>query len=453
MTAVAATIAVAVGAAGAAPSLAGTDSGTELVLRGRGHGHGVGMTHDGALALGVQGKSAEQILALFYPGTTLGRASATVRVLVHDGAGTAQVRLPAGGVLRPDKGPVAGLPLRLAPGAVVTVSASAGRVAATASPSAGAAPVTASAPGALLVIPESSAELGGRSHRGLLRVLGTQGRLRGVVHVDVESYLRGMGEVRDATWPQASLRAQAIAARTYAIHAVRYSPRDPDFDLYSDDRSQVYLGAHAEYSAMSRAVEATTGRVLRYDGAIANAVYSTNGGGVTATPLEGFGRGPRHPYLTAVRYPTRDPLAWTHRQPLGQVARELGYRGRITAFDVVRNGPSGRALTVRVSGTAGRVDLTGLAVAERLGLRSTLFTVAAPASSRPARRPTMLPRLAPGVEAAPLRAAAALPATTSPASTPSRRAESVLAGLLLAGALTALLRQPELRRQKRGGSV
>ena len=75
------------------------------------------------------------------------------------------------------------------------------------------------------------------------------GPLHFVDHIDVEQYLRGMGEVRNPSWPKASLMTQAIAARTYALRSV-------GGELCDYDRCQVYLGANAEYGAMDKAVSA-----------------------------------------------------------------------------------------------------------------------------------------------------------------------------------------------------
>ena len=86
--------------------------------------------------------------------------------------------------------------------------------------------------------------------------------------VDVEQYLRGMGEV-PASWPAAALQAQAIAARTFAVRAAAGGKT-----LCDDQRCQVYIGANNEHPATSAAATATRGQVLTYQGALAEAVYS-----------------------------------------------------------------------------------------------------------------------------------------------------------------------------------
>src|SRR5437016_4771770 len=56
-----------------------------------------------------------------------------------------------------------------------------------------------------------------RQYRGQLEFTAADGPLRVVNHLDVEDYLRGMGEVLDPDWPSVSLQAQAVASRTYAL--------------------------------------------------------------------------------------------------------------------------------------------------------------------------------------------------------------------------------------------
>ena len=197
--------------------------------------------------------------------------------------------------------------------------------------------------------------------------------LRLVNELDVESYLRGMGEVRDPSWPPASLRAQAIAARTYALRAMATSG-----EICADERCQVYLGQQAEYPAMDEAVLRTAGQVLTFAGQLASTFYSANGGGVSASREEGFGPTAEgsptaFPYLRAARYPTGDPNPWSVTIALDQVADRLRYPGELSSVTVARTGPSGRALTVALEGSAGGRTVPGIEFARALGLRSTLF--------------------------------------------------------------------------------
>ena len=210
----------------------------------------------------------------------------------------------------------------------------------------------------------------GHRYRGVLQAVAGDG-LRLVNHVDVEQYLRGMGEVRNPSWPPAALRAQAIAARTYAMRAMAGGG-----ELCDTQQCQVYLGAQAEYGAMDKAVTATSGQVLMFRRALASTVYSANGGGFSASPEEGFGTpGAGYPYLRPAAYPTNDPGPWSLTVALRDVAARIGYRGRISAVRAQTAGPSGRVLQVTAEGTGGVRTVSGIEFDKALGLRSTMFTV------------------------------------------------------------------------------
>ncbi|MGH8973503.1 MAG: SpoIID/LytB domain-containing protein, partial [Acidimicrobiia bacterium] len=359
-----------------------------VVLEGSGWGHGVGMAQDGAYWMGRAGIDTAGILGQFYPGTRTARAGGPVRVAVAaTRPGDALLAFPGGGEIRDARtGPLAaGFPLRIPPGGQVLVRYDGGRysaqpLAGAGSPGPPSEPGTApSTPRTLWAIPRPGTTVAlpatGHRYRGMIEAVGLPGGpgLRLLNEVDVEAYLRGMGEVRDPSWPPASLRAQAIAARTYALRAMATSG-----EICADERCQVYLGQQAEYPAMDEAVVRTSGLVLTFAGQLASTVYSANGGGESASREEGFGpaaAGPPadYPYLRAAPYPTRDPDPWSVVVALERVAARLGYPGELSSVSVVEAGPSGRALRVALDGSAGTRTVTGIEVARALGLRSTRF--------------------------------------------------------------------------------
>ena len=395
-----------------------------LVAEGRGHGHGVGMSQDGAYWMARDGATLGQILGHFYPGTSAGTASGNVRVVVLDAPdGHTLLGFPSGGDVRsPESGTQhPGFPVKVPAGGAVVVRIAGGRYhvepAGTAggaaaptqlppvgssttttlappgdtsttssttttapgappppSPEAGSAP---SSPDALWAVPADFGTVAVPArharYRGVTEVNagGPDGPLRLVNRVHVEDYLRGMGEVRDPSWPQAALQTQAVAARTYALRAMAVSG-----ELCDTQRCQVYLGHQAEYGAMDEAVRSTAGMVLTYGRGLASAVYSASGGGVSATPQEGFGTpNDGYPYLRAAPYPTPDPRPWHAEVSLADVAARAGYPGALERVEVAEAGPSGRAITVRLHGDAGTRDVVGVTFARALGFRSTLYTV------------------------------------------------------------------------------
>ena len=299
-----------------------------------------------------------------------------------------------------------------------------------------------------------------RRYRGALEALAAPGALRLVNQLDVEQYLLGMGEVRDGSWPAAALQAQAIVARTYALRAMAASG-----ELCDTDRCQVYLGQQAEYGAMDEAVAGTRGRVVVYGIGLASTVYSANGGGISATPEEGFGTSAKaYPYLRSVRYTTGDPGPWTMRVGLSDIAARFTYKGEVTGVRITKTGPSGRATEVTLDGSAGSQTLEGTRFATGLGLRSTLFAFRIEqADTAPPPPPPADILQAPPDQLAPASAATTdAPAATASESTsvsrrlhvkpaPDRRLLIVLSALALAAVMSgaAATRRPHAAPVKR----
>ncbi len=209
----------------------------------------------------------------------------------------------------------------------------------------------------------------GRRYRGSIELQNRGGSIKVVNVVDVEFYLLGMGEILSRDWPAATLQAQSIAARTYAIRMMGTVG-----EVCPTQACQVYLGAQVEYQQMNAAVAATRGKVVTYKGALANTFYSASGGGTVADPSEGFGGNVSVPYLKAGAYPTGDLKSWTVTMSLGEVARRVGYRGSPSSVAITKVGPSGRAKEVTVYGSAGALKVAGPRFDAALGLRSTFFT-------------------------------------------------------------------------------
>src|SRR5262249_16941985 len=120
---------------------------------------------------------------------------------------------------------------------------------------------------------------------------------------DLEQYLDGVvGREMPAKWGDdapAALQAQAIAARTYAMANAK--PASP-YDMFADQRSQVYGGVAAEDPRTIAAVDATRGQVLTYNGGLITAYYFSTSGGRTESVQNVFGSTPV-PYLVSVPDP------------------------------------------------------------------------------------------------------------------------------------------------------
>ena len=129
---------------------------------------------------------------------------------------------------------------------------------------------------------DSTVYLNRRRFRGSIDIIRTEDlKLMVVNHIDVEDYLRGVlyHEVSH-WWPMEVLKAQAITARTYALYQKSVS-KSRDYDLTSDIYSQVYGGKFSEKWRTDRAVKASRGKVLTFNGKIFPTYYHATCGGHT----------------------------------------------------------------------------------------------------------------------------------------------------------------------------
>lgn len=368
------------------PRVALGASSTLYTISGRGFGHGIGMSQYGAEGYARRGWSYRSILAHYYTGTTLGTASnMTLRVLLRDGASLITVTSSRRFSLYDER---RRRRTYLAAGNVLVIT-----------PRSGAFRVTNLTTGRrvgyyvgpLRIMPGSafvrmlSTNANGRgrlSYRGWLRLLMRSSRLRVVNYVPLESYLRGVvPKEMPASWNANALRAQSVAARSYAIANRRTSG---DFDLYATTASQYYGAVPAERSATTRAITATKGIVLRYRGGIIPAYFHSSSGGMTednenvwSGSALAWARGVSDPYDTISPYHAwpENPIRLT---PATLDAR-LGslVKGRLWAAIVTGRGTSPRATRLKIGGSGGARYVSGSTVRSRLGLRSTWFLVRA----------------------------------------------------------------------------
>jgi len=159
--------------------------------------------------------------------------------------------------------------------------------------------------------------VGGKEYRGEMQlILNARGRIDVVNALPLEQYLRGVVpmELSPGVYPaMEALKAQAVAARTYAL-AHRRQSRDADFDLRDDTRSQVYGGLTAERDLTNRAIEETHGIVALYtndEGKLVpiEALYTANCGGRTENNEVIFGGKPLAYLRSVACQPDRQTLA------------------------------------------------------------------------------------------------------------------------------------------------
>ena len=123
------------------------------------------------------------------------------------------------------------------------------------------------------------------------------GGLHAVLAINMEDYLCGViaYEMSDS-WPVEALKAQAVAARTYAMRS-KWNAGNRDYDVVDTTGDQVFRGYNPEYMNVAEAVRATAGVVGIYGGGFATCYYTASNGGETALPSDAWGDGGDYGYL------------------------------------------------------------------------------------------------------------------------------------------------------------
>lgn len=330
------------------------------VVPGKGFGHGVGMSQYGAYGYAKHGRGYKEILKHYYEGVRIGKANTReVRVLL-DVAGSLRF-----------SGADRACGRDLSPGKEYLFTTSASRV--TLRKGNGAKLEGCGREGAASGGSAVSYE-GVGAYRGKLVGRNVGGSLYAINEVSIEGYVRGVipNEMPSA-WPQQALRAQAVAARSYAL-ATRLN--GDGYDLYDDTRSQVYGGRSSETARTNDATRATAGEVIKDSGEIATAFFFSTSGGRTENSEFGFAGGSPRPYLKSVRDPF-DDVSPVHRWRLSFSNSEMEsklsglFSGNLRRIRITKTGVSPRIVKARVVGSSGSSVVTGDTLRFRLGLRST----------------------------------------------------------------------------------
>ncbi len=151
----------------------------------------------------------------------------------------------------------------------------------------------------IIVEPKEIVLLNGLPYRGRLILKRKAGSFMAINELGLEDYLRGVVACEmGAGAPVEALKAQAVAARSYAL-ANMGKHKSEGYDLVSTIYDQVYRGVKAEYESTDEAVRETRGLVLVYRGKPAEARYHSTCGGKTAGASEILSGG-RLSYLRGV---------------------------------------------------------------------------------------------------------------------------------------------------------
>jgi stage II sporulation protein D len=255
------------------------------------------------------------------------------------------------------------------------------------------------------IVVSSQAGWGRRAvYSGALDIAPAAGRLRVVEHVDLETYIAGVVAAEmPSSFPLEAAKAQAVAARTYALRYLGGHARD-EADLCARVHCQAYGGMPSPRSTAAEAARETAGRVLSWNGMLVDALYHSACGGATAAAWD-VRQGKLLPYLRGAPdmpgysqfeepYCGRDHrLAWTKRFSLREAQRLVSSNlprvlgqpdlspGKLESLSVVESPRSGRVAWLEVATSTGVHRVRGDAIrwvfgtgrAGPVGLRSTAF--------------------------------------------------------------------------------
>jgi len=360
---------------------------------GSGYGHGLGMSQWGSYGLALDGWKHPEILTHFYSGTRLREAQevpATLRIGLVQGRDRVRLEAVAGPVdLRAGGRKVGDTIATIPAGETWTVRVQAGRYLVSDATGAQVGDLVGDAAtnlfavfepkGARVRVPEAAHTYARGSIEFNLYDCGAACAMRLILVIDPERYLYGLAEV-PSSWPMEALKAQAIAARTYALRKAASGQHRPGCNcaLYASSYDQVYAGwdkeAGLDGKRWVRAVDQTAGTTVTSKGELIQAFYMSSSGGFTEDNENVWGGTPIG-YLRGVcdpgDYTAANPSAtWQVTLSAPELTKALGLGiGTVTGFAAIDRGVSGRIVQATVRGESGTATISGGALRSALGLR------------------------------------------------------------------------------------
>lgn len=217
--------------------------------------------------------------------------------------------------------------------------------------------------------------IGDRWYRGRTLLIPQKNGLTAVNYVELEQYLYSvLGAEMNGNWPQEALKAQAVAARSYALNK-RSESQTEIYDLENTQLSQVYKGLETESTGTYNAVDATAGQVLTFGGQIILAVFHSSSGGHTENVEDVWSES--LPYLRGVPdFDQGSPVyQWTKTFSRSELSAKISGVGNIISIKPQRTTAFGSIITMKVEGDQGSKIVSGQILREALRLKSNRFTI------------------------------------------------------------------------------
>ncbi len=200
--------------------------------------------------------------------------------------------------------------------------------------------------------------LGGYSYRNVIEIYRNASTVNAVNILPVEDYLLGVvTSEMPQSWPIEAIKAQAVAARTYAQHNLG---KHGKYDLCDSTDCQQYNGVNGESAAGKQAVNDTKGVMAYYNGSLITATYFSSSGGHTQSAVDVWGTD--IPYLVGVKELNETGgKQWVRTftyDEITQLCKSASYDvGTVTSVSVGETLEGGLVKTMIIEGTNGTVTL------------------------------------------------------------------------------------------------
>lgn len=231
---------------------------------------------------------------------------------------------------------------------------------------------------------DESMSCAGKSYRDVIRLVHKNGKIQIINVLTMDHYLYGViGKEMSESFPLEALKAQAVAARNYTVVSIGKHASE-GYDICTTDHCQTYGGVAGEGPKVRQAVDETSGKLLLYNGEVAQCYYTTSDGGYTEDSENvwvatlGYLRGKKDPYEDPARIPD---YTWTKTFTAKQIEDTLKNRGAgigtLESVEVTKYSENHHAIEVVFTGSNGKKTYTkdNIRSAFPSTLKSTLFTI------------------------------------------------------------------------------
>ena len=215
---------------------------------------------------------------------------------------------------------------------------------------------------------------------GIMLLAKSNNTMSVINYITTEHYVYGiLNSELGSSNPKEALKAQAVAARSYAELNLGKHSAD-GFDLCSTTHCQVYKGYSGEYESTNDAADETSGEMIYYDGKPVNAFYYKNSGGYTQNSEDVWTYS--FPYLRSVKDEYCPSYPWSTSLSFDTIRSKLeaaGYSpGAIQSVSISSQNATGAVSELKITGSSATVCLTKEKIRTVLGatiIKSNLFTL------------------------------------------------------------------------------